>query len=113
MFELPAKEGSAIYWPFRDIWFEVSLSDPGAFYVTLGNAAVLSKTILGNGSSPRSEANKLFSRSLVHLGNRLNNPEENTSPGTIANILAHICLTVVFPYIVPSFDMILLTLYDR
>lgn len=113
MNELIAKEGNAVYFPFRDVWFELSLTDPGAFYVTLGNAAVLSRTVLGKDSSPSSEAKKHFSQSLVHLRKRLNNPEENTSPGTIANILAHICLNVSTPVSCFQVSAILITLCNR
>lgn len=83
-----------MYIPFGDIWFELSLGDPGAFFVTLGNAAAMWKAIVDDGLHTSREAKKHFSQSLVHLRKRLNDPEENTSVGTISNILAHICLNV-------------------
>jgi hypothetical protein len=91
-----AKESNSVYFPFREIWFDLSLADPGAFYVTIGNAAVLWKMSLGGDSSFGNESKQHFSQSLIQLRKRLNNPEEHKSTGTISNILAHICLTVCF-----------------
>ncbi|KAI2717498.1 hypothetical protein CBS147332_4378 [Penicillium roqueforti] len=82
------------YQPFRGVWIEVALCDPGAFHVTLGNAADFLNKINGNQSVKSPEALSHFEISTRKLRQRLNNFTESISEGAIANILAHVCLTV-------------------
>lgn len=88
-------ETTSVYIPFRKIWFEISLSDPGAFHVTLGNAAVLEKTLHKEQDPLNSpEVKKHYAQSLVHLRKRLDHDAEILTDGAVANILAHVCLNV-------------------
>ena len=90
-----AKEFDGAYLPFRDVWFEVSLSDLGAFHITLGNAVTLGKLITDNAAAYSSaESNKLYAQSLAQLRQRIGNAKDLTSQGIIANILGHVCWNV-------------------
>ncbi|KAJ5814881.1 hypothetical protein N7474_006658 [Penicillium riverlandense] len=83
------------YQPFRSVWIEVALCDPGAFHVTLGNAADYLNKINGNDSPNKSpEVLSHYKDSTVLLRRRLNSFEEGISEGAIANILAHVCLAM-------------------
>ena len=83
------------YQPFRSLWFEIALQDPGAFQVTLGNAAAYwAKIKPHNSVAMSSEVSNHYALSVKHLRHRLNNFTESISEGAIANILAHICLNV-------------------
>ncbi|CAM1503492.1 Fc.00g010830.m01.CDS01 [Cosmosporella sp. VM-42] len=83
------------YQPFRRVWFEVALCDPGAFHVTLGNAAALWANLKTNSSSPWDpEVSNHYALSVKYLRNRLSNVAESITEGAIANILAHICLNM-------------------
>ncbi|KAJ5758026.1 uncharacterized protein N7511_006720 [Penicillium nucicola] len=86
---------TAPYQPFRTLWINVALCDPGAFHVTLGNAADFLNKIKGNSSLIKSpEVLGHYETSTRHLRRRLNNFAESISEGAIANILAHVCLTM-------------------
>ncbi|KAL7931573.1 hypothetical protein V8C35DRAFT_309827 [Trichoderma chlorosporum] len=88
-------ESSSFYLPFRRAWFEVALTDPGAFHVTLGNSATLSLSVNSNEATAETpEITRHYSHSLMLLNKRLKVPSERTSQGTAANILAHICLNM-------------------
>lgn len=62
--------------------------------MTLGNAADFLNKINGNQSVKSPEALSHFEISTRKLRQRLNNFTESISEGAIANILAHVCLTV-------------------
>ncbi|KAK9426966.1 hypothetical protein V1505DRAFT_381774 [Lipomyces doorenjongii] len=86
---------TAPYQPFRSVWIEVALCDPGAFHVTLGNAADLLRKINGDNSPIKSpEVLSHYAVSVMQLRRRLNCVAESISEGAIANILAHVCLTM-------------------
>ncbi|KAJ5548440.1 hypothetical protein N7513_005674 [Penicillium frequentans] len=86
---------TAPYQPFRSVWIEVAICDPGAFHVTLGNAADFLNTAKGNNSLIKSpEVLSHYAASILLLRQRLNSFTESISEGAIANILAHLCLTM-------------------
>ncbi|KAK5994630.1 hypothetical protein PT974_05112 [Cladobotryum mycophilum] len=92
-------ETSTVYIPFCSVWFQVSLSDPGAFHVTLGNAAALWKIVTENRANIHDpELKAHYSQSLMHLRARLSSVEDSITEGTIVNILAHICLNMRHHY---------------
>jgi hypothetical protein len=89
---------AAPYQAFRNIWITTALRDSGAFHVTLGNAANLLNNINGSDSHIKSpEALRHYEISTRQLRLRLNNFTESDTEGAIANILAHVCLTVCPP----------------
>lgn len=94
---------TAPYQAFRGVWVELALCDPGAFHVTLGNAASFLTTTGGTGSISKQEAFRHFEISTQKLRHRLNNFTESMSEGTIVNILAHVCLTVGIGLLTVSF----------
>lgn len=66
--------------------------------MTLGNAADFLNTAKGNNSLIKSpEVLSHYEISILLLRERLNSFTESISEGAIANILAHLCLTVSFP----------------
>ncbi|KAL6695371.1 hypothetical protein J3F84DRAFT_348719 [Trichoderma pleuroticola] len=68
-----ANEVTDVYIPFRAMWFEVSLMDPGAFEVVLGNNASLWERLNTNNMVARTpEVIRHYSQSIVHLRQRLN-----------------------------------------
>ncbi|KPM35708.1 hypothetical protein AK830_g10862 [Neonectria ditissima] len=86
---------AAPYQPFRDIWIEVAFCDPGAFHTTLGNTADFLRRINGKDSSVNSrEISSHYALSVAQLRRRLGSVAESTSEGAIANVLAHVCLTM-------------------
>ena len=78
------------------MWFEVALTDAGAFRVTMGNAAVRLQSLSPNAPSLYEvyEISEHYTTALALLRDRLNSESEAASLGTIANILAHVCLCV-------------------
>jgi hypothetical protein len=93
--EISANETTDFYVPFRVAWWETALMDPGAFYVTLGNSADFWRRLNTNDIMAKTpEIMRHYSRSLIELRRRLDDDSERTNPGTIANILAHVCLNV-------------------
>lgn len=88
-------EQSSVYLPFRSIWFDIALTDRGAFHVTLGNAADLMLRLRG-GSDPGKNPEMLqyYSLSVAHLRARLNCEVDRISDGMVAHILSHLCLCV-------------------
>ncbi|GFP60260.1 hypothetical protein TASIC1_0017002200 [Trichoderma asperellum] len=90
-----ANEVTDFYVPFRVAWWEVALMDPGAFYVTLGNSADFWRRLNTNDIMAKTpEIMRHYSQSLIELRRRLDDDFERTKPGTIANILAHVCLNM-------------------
>ncbi|KAI2694775.1 hypothetical protein CBS147372_9614 [Penicillium roqueforti] len=86
---------AAPYQPFKGVWIEIALCDPGAFHVTLGNAADFLNKIKGNESPIKSpEVLSHYTASTKQLRRRLSNVEQGISEGAIANILAHVCLAM-------------------
>ncbi|KAJ5584403.1 uncharacterized protein N7459_004203 [Penicillium hispanicum] len=86
---------TAPYQPFRSVWIDIALCDPGAFHVTLGNAADFLNQVSGYNSPVKSpEVLSHYEASTRQLRSRLDNFAESISEGAIANILAHICLTM-------------------
>lgn len=92
---MAANEVTGFYVPFRVAWWETAMMDPGAFYVTLGNSADFWRRLNTNDIMAKTpEIMRHYSRSLIELRKRLDDDSERTNPGTIANILAHVCLNV-------------------
>jgi hypothetical protein len=90
-----ANEMTDFYIPFRVAWWEVALMDPGAFYVTLGNSADFWRRLNTNNIMAKTpEMIRHYSQSLIQLRQRLDDDSERTNQGTVANILAHVCLNV-------------------
>lgn len=90
-----ANEQTIKYLPFVNIWFQISLSDPGAFQVTLGNASLLWKMYAQEQDPINSyEVRHYYSKSLENLQENLGKPDKSTTLETIANIMAHICNSV-------------------
>ncbi|KAM0453122.1 hypothetical protein ACHAPV_009078 [Trichoderma viride] len=90
-----ANEVTGFYVPFRVAWWETAMMDPGAFYVTLGNSADFWRRLNTNDIMAKTpEIMRHYSRSLIELRKRLDDDSERTNPGTIANILAHVCLNM-------------------
>ncbi|KAH8799772.1 hypothetical protein F5884DRAFT_116985 [Xylogone sp. PMI_703] len=88
-------ESASFYLPFRKFWFDVALTDAGAFHVTMGNTAVLRLCLNPSEIVPETlEITKHYSEALMLLGRRLNSVSESSTHGTIANILAHVCLNM-------------------
>lgn len=87
-------ETTNIYIPFRIIWFNISITDVGAFYTTLGNAIQLAARLGNPSDAAHRETRRQYSRSLIYLRDRINSNNESRPNGLIANILAHICLNV-------------------
>ncbi|KAM0257272.1 hypothetical protein ACHAQJ_004510 [Trichoderma viride] len=72
-----------------------ALMDPGAFYVTLGNSADFWRRLNTNDIMAKTpEIMRHYSNSLIQLRRRLDDDSERTNQGTVANILAHICLNM-------------------
>lgn len=88
-------EQRSVYLPFRNIWFDIALTDKGAFHVTLGNAADLLLRMQG-GSDPETNPEMLqyYSLSVTHLRERLSSAVDSVSDGMVAHILSHLCLCV-------------------
>ncbi|KAH7002516.1 hypothetical protein EDB80DRAFT_647492 [Ilyonectria destructans] len=84
-----------IHQPLRKVWFEVALTDPGALHVTLGNTATFLVKLRGDNNPMKNpEILGHYSRSVMLLRRRLASATESVREGTIANILAHVCLTI-------------------
>lgn len=83
-----------IYIPFRDIWFDMALSDAGAFHVTLGNMIILRELVTNVENSDNVVSRAHYSQSLVFMRKRLQDTTQIRGLGMIANIIAHICLNV-------------------
>jgi hypothetical protein len=93
-----ATASSHLYQPLRKIWIEIAVTDPGAFHVTLGNTATFLAKLKGDNSPMKDpEIVGHYGRSVTLLRRRLTNPTDSVREGTIANILAHLCLSVSFP----------------
>ncbi|KAK0383178.1 hypothetical protein NLU13_9091 [Sarocladium strictum] len=86
-------EQRSVYLPFRNIWFDIALTDKGAFHVTLGNAADLLLRMQG-GSDPETNPEMLqyYSLSVTHLRERLDSAVDSVSDGMVAHVLSHLCL---------------------
>lgn len=98
--QIIANESKDIYIPFRRAWFDVAMMDSGAFHVTLGNSADFWRQLNTNSVMYKTpEILRHYSTSLLHLRRRLSGDvAEMTSDGTIANVLAHVCLNVSSVY---------------
>ncbi|KAL7905874.1 hypothetical protein GGI35DRAFT_488132 [Trichoderma velutinum] len=85
-----ANEVTDTYIPFRATWFEVSLMDPGAFELVLGNSANLWERLNTNSIVAKtSEVMRHYSQSIVQLRQRLNDETAIKGQGIVANILGH------------------------
>ncbi|KAJ4860003.1 hypothetical protein T069G_04991 [Trichoderma breve] len=90
-----ANEVTDVYIPFRATWFEVSLMDPGAFEVILGNNANLWERLRTNNIVAKTpEAMRHYSQSIVQLRQRLDDEAAVKGQGIIANVLGHVCLNM-------------------
>lgn len=92
-----ANATSHLYQSLRKVWIEIAVTDPGAFHVTLGNAATFLAKLRGDNDPFRNpEIVRHYGRSMTLLRQRLMDPGESIQEGTIANILAHLCLSVSY-----------------
>ncbi|KAK2018633.1 hypothetical protein LZ32DRAFT_643727 [Colletotrichum eremochloae] len=86
-------EQRSVYQPFRSIWFDIALTDKGAFHVTLGNAADFLLRMQGGPDLDNNpEMLQYYSLSVAHLRERLNSAVDSISDGMVAHILSHLCL---------------------
>lgn len=73
------------------------MTDPGALHVTLGNTAMFLGKLNGDNNPMKNpEILGHYFRSVMLLRRRLTSATESVREGTIANVLAHVCLTVCF-----------------
>lgn len=90
-----ANETPQFYIPFRAIWNGIAMTDAGAFHVTLGNTVTHWQSLIDSQNSQhQEEASAHYVNSLAKLRQRLDDASELGKAGTVANILAHVCLTV-------------------
>ncbi|KAL6790268.1 hypothetical protein GGI42DRAFT_337086 [Trichoderma sp. SZMC 28013] len=90
-----ANEVTDVYIPFRATWFEVSLMDPGAFKVILGNNASFWERLASNNTVAKTpEVMRHYSQSIVQLRQRLDDETAVRGQGIVANVLGHVCLNM-------------------
>jgi len=84
-------DATKAYRPMHAIWMSVALTDPGAFYLMLANAATAMSERQGQEDI---ESTRYYTLSLSLLNKRMNDPQHTVCEGMMAAILGFACLDV-------------------